>query len=64
MTEALEMDCALIHKMIDRLAGLDALTDDETAQMILHNRDCQECTQYLAETFRRDPEGEPNSDNR
>lgn len=62
MTEALEMDCALVHKMIDRLAGLEVLTDDETAQLILHNRDCQECTQYLAETFRREPEGGPEPD--
>ena len=62
MSEALELDCAQMHVIVDRLARYEELSDEETAQLIIHTHGCEGCKLYLAMSFKRETENEVQSE--
>lgn len=55
MTSALNMDCSIVHEIIDRLAKREDVTDEETAQLIIHTSCCEGCKEYLVDAFGQRP---------
>ncbi len=50
------MDCSKIIDIIDRLGRCEVVSDEETAQIILHIEQCAECESYLHRVLNRKTE--------
>lgn len=55
MTGLSKMDCSILHEIIDRLAKREDVTDEETAQLIIHTSCCEGCKEYLVDAFGQRP---------
>jgi len=47
MENELSADCTITRAFIDRLAHAESVSDEETAQIILHTERCESCKTYL-----------------
>ena len=47
------VECSKIIDIIDRLERCEVVSNEETAQIILHIEQCAECESYLHRVFNR-----------
>ncbi len=50
------VECSKIIEIIDRLECCEVVSDEETAQIILHIEQCADCKNYLHRVFNRKTE--------
>lgn len=51
MENELNTDCTITRGVIDRLARAESVSDEETAQIILHTERCEGCKTYLTDAL-------------
>lgn len=50
------VECSKIIEIINRLGHCETVSDEETAQIILHIEQCAECKSYLNQVLNRKTE--------
>ncbi len=51
MENELNADCTITRDLINRLSRAESVSDEETAQIIVHTEHCERCTTYLNEAL-------------
>lgn len=47
MESEININCLKIRGLIDRMMHAETITDEDTAQIILHTDQCEDCRYYL-----------------